>query len=107
MEQSTTRRYKAVKNNIEILKISDSDLYQFGCEFEFYIDTTKYNLEKAVEEIRNKIANFTDADILVDLVSLPTNSDKNHCVQIKPDQSLDDNGIEISIPITTKDGVKL
>ena len=27
-------------------------------------------------------------------------------MQIKPDQSLDDNGIEISIPITTKNGVK-
>ena len=106
MAQSTTRRYKAVKNNIEILKINDNDLYQFGCEFEFYIDTAKYNLQDAIEEIRNKIANFTDADILVDLVLLPTDSDKNHCIQIKPDQSLDDNGIEISIPITTKNGVK-
>ncbi|MCF6340012.1 MAG: hypothetical protein L3J10_04565 [Sulfurimonas sp.] len=106
MVQSTTKRYRAVKNNIETLKISDNDLYQFGCEFEFYIDTAKYNLENAVDKIRNKIANFIDVDILVDLVSLPTNSDKNHCVQIKPDQSLDDNGIEISIPITTKNGVK-
>ena len=54
----------------------------------------KYNLQGAVEEIKNKIKEFTDADILVHL-SLPTDSDKNHCVQIKPDQSLDDNGIEI------------
>ncbi len=106
MVQSTTKRYTAHKNNIDTLKISDSDLYQFGCEFEFYIDTTKYSLEEAAEEIRNKIANFTDADILVDFVLLPTDSDKNYCVQIKPDQSLDDNGIEISIPITTKNGVK-
>ncbi len=64
MVQSTTKRYTAHKNNIDTLKISDSDLYQFGCEFEFYIDTTKYSLEEAAEEIRNKIANFTDADIL-------------------------------------------
>ena len=106
MIQSTTKRYRAVKNNIETLKISDNDLYQFGCEFEFYVDTNRYDLQDAIEEIRNKIVNFTDADILVDLVSLPTDRDKNHCVQIKPDQSLDDNGIEISIPITTKDGVK-
>jgi len=106
MCQSTTKRYKADKNNIETLKISDNDLYQFGCEFEFYIDTNKYNLEDAVEQIKNSIVEFTDADILVDLVSLPTDTDKNHCVQIKPDQSLDDNGIEISIPITTKNGVK-
>ena len=106
MLQSTTKRYKAVQNSIETLTISDNDLYQFGCEFEFYIDTNRYNLQNAIEEIKNKIANFTDADILVDLVTLPINSDKNHCVQIKPDQSLDDNGIEISIPITTKNGVK-
>ena len=106
MVQSTTKRYSAVKNNIDILKISENDLYQFGCEFEFYIDIAKYNLQNAIEEIRDKIANFTDADILVDLVLLPTDSDKNYCVQIKPDQSLDDNGIEISIPITTKNGVK-
>ena len=106
MVQSSTKRYKAVQNNIETLTISDNDLYQFGCEFEFYIDTNRYNLQNAIEEIKNKIANFTDTDILVDLVTLPTDRDKNHCVQIKPDQSLDDNGIEISIPITTKNGVK-
>ena len=106
MVQSSTKRYKTVQNNIETLTISDNDLYQFGCEFEFYIDTNRYNLQNVIEEIKNKIANFTDADILVDLATLPTDTDKNHCVQIKPDQSLDDNGIEISIPITTKNGVK-
>jgi hypothetical protein len=106
MIQSTTKRYKAINNDPYTLKINDNDLYQFGCEFEFYIDTAKYNLQEAVEEIKNKIKEFTDADILVNLASLPTDSDKNHCVQIKPDQSLDDNGIEISIPITTKNGVK-
>jgi len=107
MVQSTTKRYKTVDNStLDTLKISENDLYQFGCEFEFYIDTNKCNLQDVIEEIRIKIANFTDTDILVDLVSLPTDSDKNHCIQIKPDQSLDDNGIEISIPITTKDGVK-
>ncbi len=103
---STTKRYKAVNNNLDTLKINKDDLYQFGCEFEFYIDTAKYNLQEVVEEIKNKIIEFTDADILVDLASLPTDADKNHCVQIKPDQSLDDNGIEISIPITTQNGVK-
>ncbi|UCN01086.1 hypothetical protein LCX93_03995 [Sulfurimonas sp. SWIR-19] len=107
MVQNTTKRYKTAGNsNLDTLKISENDLYQFGCEFEFYIDTAKYNLQDAIEEIRIKIANFTDADILVDLVTLPTDSDKNHCIQIKPDQSLDNNGIEISIPITTKNGVK-
>jgi hypothetical protein len=107
MRESTTKRYKAIaRNDLDFLKLKDSDAYQFGCEFEFYIDTNRYNLEDAIEQIKNSIVEFTDADILVDLVSLPTDSDKNHCVQIKPDQSLDDNGIEISIPITTQDGVK-
>ena len=107
MINNTTKRYKSVlTNKFENLKVKEIDLYQFGCEFEFYIDTNRYDLQDAVEQIKNKIANFTDADILVDLVSLPTNNDKNNCVQIKPDQSLEDNGIEISIPITTKNGVK-
>lgn len=107
MIKSTTKRYKAVlKNEFKNLKVKETDLYQFGCEFEFYIDTTKYNLKDAVEQIENRIEVFTDTDILVDLVSLPVNEDKNYCVQIKPDQSLKDNGIEISIPITTQDGVK-
>lgn len=43
---------------------------------------------------------------LVDLTNLPTDEDNNHCIQIKPDQSLEDNGIEISIPITSQEGVK-
>ena len=106
MIKNTTKRYKAVNNNLDTLKINNDDLYQFGCEFEFYIDTNRYNLQNAIEEIKNKIANFTDSDVLVDLATLPTDADKNHCMQIKPDQSLDDNGIEISIPITTQNGVK-
>jgi len=107
MIKCTTKRYKAIlKNELENLKVKETDLYQFGCEFEFYIDTDKYDLQDAIGQIKNKIIEFTDADILVDLVSLPTDTDKNHCMQIKPDQSLDDNGIEISIPITTQGGVK-
>ena len=107
MIKSTTKRYKAIlKNGFENLKVKERDLYQFGCEFEFYIDTDRYDLQDAIEQIKNKIIKFSDVDILVDLVSLPTDTDKNHCIQIKPDQSLDDNGIEISIPITTQYGVK-
>jgi glutamine synthetase len=107
MINNTTKRYKSVlKNEFENLKVKEIDLYQFGCEFEFYIDTDKYDLQDAVKQIKNRIQKFSDVDILVDLVSLPTDTDKNYCVQIKPDQSLDDNGIEISIPITTKNGVK-
>jgi hypothetical protein len=104
---NTTLRYKAVTNSaVDSHAITDNDEYQFGCEFEFYIDIEKYDFTDAVERIRNKIQTFSNADILVDLVSLPTDEDKNHCVQIKPDQSLESHGIEISIPITSQRGVK-
>ncbi|MDO9303980.1 MAG: hypothetical protein Q7T77_01515 [Sulfuricurvum sp.] len=104
---NTTLRYKAVTNSaVDSHAITDNDEYQFGCEFEFYIDIEKYDFTDAVERIRNKIQTFSNADILVDLVGLPTDEDKNHCVQIKPDQSLDSHGIEISIPITSQNGVK-
>ena len=41
------------------------------------------------------------ADILVDEIPIPHAADKNHCMQIKPDISLEDHGVEISVPIST------
>lgn len=103
----TTIRYKANQDcKFDCFNINNKDNYQYGCEFEFYIDISKYKFETAIEEIKNEIFIFSDVDILLDLSSIPTNKDKNHCIQIKPDQSLEDNGIEISIPITSKDGIK-
>jgi hypothetical protein len=42
---------------------------------------------------------------LVDEISIPHAADKNHCMQIKPDISLEDHGVEISVPISTKEGI--
>jgi hypothetical protein len=54
MTQSTTKRYKAVQNtNLNTLKLNDSDMYQYGCEFEFYIDIEKYNLQDVIDQIKN------------------------------------------------------
>jgi hypothetical protein len=107
MISSTTKRYHPEANKeFDVHNIMENDEYQYGCEFEFYIDIEKYDFFDAVERIKNKILTFTNVDILVDLVSLPTDEDKNHCVQIKPDQSLESHGIEISIPITSRTGVK-
>ena len=104
---STTKRYQSKDNKeLHIHNITENAEYQFGCEFEFYIDIEKCDFLDAVEKIKNKILTFSNVDILVDLVSLPTDEDKNHCVQIKPDQSLESHGIEISIPITSQTGVK-
>ncbi|MDP3587633.1 MAG: hypothetical protein Q8R58_06250 [Sulfuricurvum sp.] len=103
---STTQRYKAISNStVDSYNVTETDEYQFGCEFEFYIDIEKYDFKDAIERIKNKLQAFTNADILVDLSNLPIEDDKNHCIQIKPDQSLKSNGIEISIPITSQAGV--
>ncbi len=42
----------------------------------------------------------------MDTVGLPTAKDKNNCIQIKPDISLQENGVEISIPISSIEGIK-
>jgi hypothetical protein len=103
----TTQRYKATPNNtVNCHNVGENDEYQFGCEFEFYIDIENHDFKDAIERIKNKIQAFTNADILVDLLNLPIEDDKNHCIQIKPDQSLQSHGLEISIPITSQTGVK-
>lgn len=103
----TTQRFKAIGNStVDIYDLTENDEYRFGCEFEFYIDIEKYDFNDAIERIKNQIQTFTNADILVDLVTLPIQEDRNHCVQIKPDPSLQNHGIEISIPITSQLGVK-
>jgi hypothetical protein len=107
MISSTTKRYQSEANKeLDVYTIAENDEYQYGCEFEFYINIEKYNFFDAVEKIKNKILTFTNVDVLVDLTTLPIDEDKNYCVQIKPDQSLESHGIEISIPITSRTGVK-
>ena len=103
----TTKRYSANKNcSYDSFALSTDDKYQFGCEFEFYIDTNFYDYTEVVEVIAQEIYKFTNVDILVDTVGLPIESDKNNCIQIKPDISLEENGIEISVPITTQAGIE-
>jgi hypothetical protein len=104
--KNTTIRHKANQNcDYNCYDIKNNDKYQYGCEFEFYINIEKYNFDETIEKILNEIQEFSNVDILVDLASLPSDEDKNNCIQIKPDQSLEDHGIEISIPITSQDGV--
>ena len=105
--QGTTKRYAGNKNcSYNNFELTTSDMYQYGCEFEFYINTDTYAYDIAIDEISKNIYTLTDADILVDTINLPTDNDKNHCIQIKPDISLEDNGIEISVPITTQAGIE-
>ena len=106
MANQTTQRYEANKNcEFDCFNLTPEDIYQYGCEFEFYINKS-LDFQATIIEIKDKILQFSNVDILLDFVSLPSDVDKNQCVQIKPDNSLEDNGIEISIPITSKNGIK-
>jgi len=106
MANPTTKRFFANKNcSYNCFDITLKDDYQYGCEFEFYIDKL-LDFKSTVIKIKDEIFEFSNADILLDLVSLPSDIDRNQCIQIKPDNSLEDNGIEISIPITSYNGVK-
>lgn len=104
--EGTTKRYKGNPSckypDFHTLK---NDICQYGCEFEFYIDLERYSYSSAVESLTHDLHKLTRADILVDEVSIPKTKDKNHCMQIKPDISLQDNGIEISVPISIKEGI--
>jgi len=103
----TTKRYEANPNcPYGSFTINADDKYQYGCEFEFYIDTKIYKFNTIIKSIVKEIYELTDVEILVDTINLPTDKDKNSCMQIKPDISLEDNGIEISVPITTASGIE-
>ena len=106
-KEGTTKRYKGNGSCcIEDLAPTMEDAYQYGCEFEFYVNTDMNDYETIISNITKEIYALTNVDILVDTVSLPTAKDKDRCMQIKPDISLQDTGIEISTPISTLKGVK-
>jgi len=103
----TTKRYEAnLSYNYKGHAVEETDTYQYGCEFEFYIDTKVHDFNSSIDSITKEIYALTNAEILVDTVNLPIETDKNNCIQIKPDISLEDNGIGISVPITTASGIK-
>jgi len=103
----TTKRYEANSScSYPSYTLNQTDKYQYGCEFEFYIDITEQKFNEVIDDIVKEIYELTDVEILVDTINLPTDKDKNNCIQIKPDISLEDNGIEISVPITTASGIE-
>jgi len=72
------------------------DDYLFGCEFEFY---PKEGIK--IENIISKLCDCLKTDLLVNEISVPTCQDSSKCMQLKPDISLNENGLEISIPISS------
>jgi len=106
-QEGTTKRYKGNASCcMENFTPTVDDAYQYGCEFEFYINIDADDYESIITNITTELYALTNVDLLVDMVSLPTAKDKDRCMQIKPDISLKDTGIEISTPIATKEGIK-
>ena len=104
--EGTTKRYQGNGScKYQSFTPKKDDLCRYGCEFEFYIDTEHYLFSDAIGALTKALYELTSADILVDEISIPDAADKNHCMQIKPDISLEDHGIEISVPISTKEGI--
>jgi hypothetical protein len=67
--------------------------YIFGCEFEFYLyDNNNY------ENIKEELFEISNVDLLTNDVTVPVCKDSSECMHLKPDISLKDNGLEISIP---------
>ena len=106
MTEGTTKRYKGNSScGYPIFIPQKNDLCQYGCEFEFYINTKQHNYTETIEALTEALYHLSHADILVDEISIPNTIDKNSCIQIKPDISLQDHGIEISVPISNKEGI--
>ena len=107
IQEGTTKRYRGNINCcVEDFTPSIDGVYQYGCEFEFYIDVEVLDYNTSIEKVTEELYNLTKTDILVDTVSLPIANDKDRCMQIKPDISLKDTGIEVSTPISTLEGIK-
>jgi len=85
------------KRYIKINKLKPViEQYIFGCEFEFYLyDNDKY------EDIKEKLFEISDVDLLVNELTVPVCQDSSDCMHLKPDDSLKDDGLEISIPKST------
>lgn len=91
VEKDFSTRYRIGKSK----NILDND-YLFGCEFEFY---PKENIK--IENIISELSDCLKTDLLVNEISVPSCNDSSECMQLKPDISLEDNGLEISIPISS------
>jgi len=104
--EGTTKRYKGNSScSYPTFIPQENDLCQYGCEFEFYINTELHHYTETIEALAEALYHLTHADILVDEISIPNATDKNRCIQIKPDISLQDHGVEISVPISSEEGI--
>lgn len=91
IEEDYSTRYIIGKSE----NILDND-YLFGCEFEFY---PKEGVK--IEDIITELSKCLETDLLFNPISVPKCEDSSNCMHLKPDISLESNGLEISIPISS------
>ncbi len=96
-EQDGSLRYKKTTQSNQTL---DKDGLIFGCEFEFYLNDNS-NLNNLIQDLLD----ISDVDLLVNTISIPSTPDAKNCMQLKPDDTLEDNGLEISTPICSYQGL--
>ena len=90
-EEDYSKRY--IKLDKSIQKVEE---YMFGCEFEFYLnDIGDY------ETIKEELFKISNVDLLANNMTIPKCEDSSECMHLKPDISLKEDGLEISIPKST------
>ena len=90
VESDASKRYLVAKDRESL----ESEEYLFGCEFEFY-PKEKYNQEHFIE----RLCLISQSDVVVNDIFVPSFKNATNYMQLKPDISLDSNGLEISTPI--------
>ena len=94
VESDGSKRYLVAKDR----ELLESEEYLFGCEFEFY-PNEKYNQEHFIE----RLCLISQSDVVVNDIFVPSFKNATNYMQLKPDISLDSNGLEISTPICSYD----
>lgn len=82
------------------------DVYQYGCEIEFYVNAACFTVDEVAARLGNLAEELSQADILTNIESNPSDEDARECFVIKPDISLKENGLEISTPIADRAAIK-
>ena len=76
MANQTTERYETNKHcEFDCFDLTLEDIYQYGCELSFIL-TNLLDFKSTIIEIKDKIYQFSNVDILLDFVSLPSDVDK-------------------------------
>ena len=99
IEEDNTKRYQKPKNQNLIV---NKEKYIFGCEFEFYL-TNNNNFDLLLKELFD----ISEVDLLVNELSIPRTDDSNDCMHLKYDDTLEENGWEISIPKCSYNQLKI